>query len=197
MINIDKNMFLNRDVLQVGFQWCLIYDGRTKMDCEKAGVEPLYAVHIVAEKKDCTLVQSLMAILLESPGFLRQTSMEYRLAPIFSSDNGPAERAKFLETLEKHKYVQEHLLSSVLLELESLDLRARMSVKQRAISMDNSATAVEEKKNPTVRQLLMKIPKKDMPGVLLFVDIGSNWQKSEFLLLPIQSDGKMRLALSQ
>jgi hypothetical protein len=180
-INIDKNMFLDHDVLQVSFQWHLIYDGHTKMDREKAGVEPLYAVHIVAEKKDRTLVQSMMTALLESPGFLRQTSMEYQLAPIFSSDNGPAERAKFLETLEKHKYVQERLLSSVLPELESLDLHAKMSVKQRAISMDDSATAVEEKKNPTARQLLMKIPKKDMPGVSLFVDIGSNWQKSEFL----------------
>jgi hypothetical protein len=47
--------------------------------------------------------------------------------------------------------------------------------------MDDSATVVEEKKNPTARQLLMKILKKDMPGVLLFVDVGSNWQKSEFL----------------
>jgi hypothetical protein len=83
MINIDKNMFLDRDVLQVGFQWCLIYDGRTKMNLEKARVEPLYAVHIVAKKKDHTLVQSLMTALLESPGFLHQTLMEYRLAPIF------------------------------------------------------------------------------------------------------------------
>jgi hypothetical protein len=49
-------MFLDHDVLQVGFQWCLIYNGHTKMDHEKAGVEPLYVVHIVAEKKDCTLV---------------------------------------------------------------------------------------------------------------------------------------------
>jgi hypothetical protein len=55
-INIDKNMFLDHNVLQVGFQWCLIYDGCTKMDREKAGVELLYAVHIVAEKKDRTLV---------------------------------------------------------------------------------------------------------------------------------------------
>jgi hypothetical protein len=30
-------------------------------------------------------------------------------------------------------------------------------------------------------QLLMKIPKKDMPGILHFVDVGSNWQKLEFL----------------
>jgi hypothetical protein len=86
-----------------------------------------------------------------------------------------------LETLEKHKYVQECLLSLVLPEMESLDLHAKMSVKQKAISMDNSATAVEEKKNPMACQLLMKIPKIDMPGVSLFVDVGSNWQKSKFL----------------
>jgi hypothetical protein len=52
-----------------------------------------------------------------------------------------------------------------------------MSVKQKAISMDNSAMVVEEKKNPMAHQLLMKILKNDMPGVSLFVDIGSNWQK--------------------
>jgi hypothetical protein len=170
-INIDKNMFLDHDVLQVDFQWQFIYNGHTKMDHEKAGVELLYAVHIVAEKKDCTLVQSLMMALLESPGCLHQTLMEYCLAPIFSSNNGPAEHANFLETLEKHKYVQECQLSLVLLDLESC---ANMSVKQKAISMDDSAMAVEEKKNPMAHQLLMKIPKKDMPGILHFVDVGSN-----------------------
>jgi hypothetical protein len=40
----------------VGFQSHLIYDGCTKMDREKAGVELLYVVHIVAKKKDHTLV---------------------------------------------------------------------------------------------------------------------------------------------
>jgi hypothetical protein len=195
-ISIDKNMFLDRDVLQVGFQWHLIYDGRTKMDHEKAGVKPLYTVHIVVEKKDCTLVQSLMTALLESPAFLCQTLMEYRVAPIFSSNNGPAEHAKFLEMLVKHKYVQECLLSSVLPELESLDLCAKMSVKQKAISMDDSAMAVEEKKNPMAHQLLMKILKKDMPSVSLFVDVGSNWQKSEFLATYLKQ-WKVRLALSQ
>jgi hypothetical protein len=36
-------------------------------------------------------------------------------------------------------------------------------------------------RNPMACQLLMKITKKDMPGILLFVDVGSNWQKLEFL----------------
>jgi hypothetical protein len=35
--------------------------------------------------------------------------------------------------------------------------------------------AIAEKKNPTAQQLLMKIWKKGMPGVSLFVDVGSNW----------------------
>jgi hypothetical protein len=122
-----------------------------------------------------------MTALLESPGFLHQTLMEYCLAPIFSSDNGPAECAKFLEMLEKHKDVQECLLSLVLPELESLDLRVKMLVKQKTISMDDAAMAVEEKNNPMACQLLMKIPKKDMPSISLFVNVGSNWQKSEFL----------------
>jgi hypothetical protein len=54
--HINKNMFLDCNVLQVSFQWHLIYDGHTKMDHEKAGVELLYTVYIVVEKKDCTLV---------------------------------------------------------------------------------------------------------------------------------------------
>jgi hypothetical protein len=101
-----------------------------------------------------------------------------------------------LETLEKHKYVQECLLSLVLPEMESLDLHAKMSVKQKAISMDNSATAVEEKKNPMACQLLMKIPKIDMPGVSLLLTLDQIGKSQNFSLL-IQSDGKMRLALSQ
>ena len=72
-------------------------------------------------------------------------------------------------------------MSLVLPELESLDLHVKMLVKQKTISMDDSAMAVEEKNNPMACQLLMKIPKKDMPGISLFVDVGSNWQKSEFL----------------
>jgi hypothetical protein len=43
--------------------------------------------------------------------------------------------------------------------------------------------AITEKKNPTARQLLMKIWKKGVPSVSLFIDMGSNWQKSEFLAM--------------
>jgi hypothetical protein len=179
-LNIDKNMFLDQDVLKVGFQWCLIYDGHTKSDREKLGLScfMLFFTYCCGEEgphfspifDDCPFGKS---------SFLHQTS----LALIFSSDNGPAEQAKFLETLEKHKYIQECLLLVVLPDLESLNLHARMSVKQKAISMDDSATVVEGKKNSMAQQHLMKIPKKDMPGISLFVDIGSNWQKSEFLAM--------------
>jgi hypothetical protein len=188
---LDKSMSLDRDVLQVGFQWRTIYDGRTKSDQDKAKINTLYAVHIIAEKKDRQLTHSLMSSLLASPSFGRQTSMEYRLAPTFSNDNGPAERAKFLETLETHKYVQNKLASSVIPDLESLDLHAKQSTKQLAILADDSAMAITEKKNPTAQQLLMKLWwKKGMPGVLLFVDVGSNWQKSEFLATYPNTDDK-------
>ncbi len=75
--------------------------------------------------------------------------IEYHLAPTFSNDSGPAECAKFLETLETHKYVQDKLASSVILDLKSLDLRAKQSTKQLAILADDSATAIAEKKNLT------------------------------------------------
>jgi hypothetical protein len=170
---LDKSMFLDRDVLQVGFEWRTIYDGCTKSDWDKAKIDTLYVVHIIAEKKDHQLTCSLMSSLLASPSFGRQTSMEYRLAPTFSNDNGLAEHAKFLETLETHKYVQDKLASSVIPDLESLDLQAKQLTKQSAILTDDSAMAIAEKKNPTARQLLMKIWKKGMPGVSLFVDVGS------------------------
>jgi hypothetical protein len=57
---LDKSMFLDRDVLQVGFQWRTIYDGRTKSDWDKAKIDTLYAVHIIAEKKDSQLTRSLV-----------------------------------------------------------------------------------------------------------------------------------------
>jgi hypothetical protein len=131
-----------------------------------------------------------MSSLLASPYFGKQTSTEYSLAPTFSNDNSPAERAKFLETLETHKYVQDKLASLVIPNLESLDLCAKQSTKQSAILTDDSATAIAEKKKPTARQLLMKIWKKGMPGMSLFVDVGSNWQKSEFLATYPDTDDK-------
>jgi hypothetical protein len=91
---LDKSMFLNRDVLQVGFQWCTIYDGHTNSDQDKAKIDTLYAIHIMAEKKDCQLTRLLMTSLLASPSFGRQTSKEYCLAPTFSNNNGPTECAK-------------------------------------------------------------------------------------------------------
>jgi hypothetical protein len=78
--------------------------------------------------------------------------------------------------------VQDKLKSLVIPDLKSLDLRAKISMKPSAISVDDLATAVAKKKNPTACQLLMKLSKKGMPGVSLFIDVGSNWQKSEFLV---------------
>jgi hypothetical protein len=124
-------MFLDRDVLQVGFQWHTIYNGCTKSEWDKAKINTLYAIHIITEKKDLQLTHSLMTSLLASPSFGRQTSMEYHLAPTFSNENGPAECAKFLVTLETHKYMQDKLALSVIPDLKSLDLRAKQSTNNR------------------------------------------------------------------
>jgi hypothetical protein len=126
LLELDKSMYLDRDVLQVGFQWHTIYNGCTKSERDKAKIDTLYAIHIITEKKDRQLTHSLMTSLLASPYFGRQTLMEYCLAPTFSY-NGLTECAKFLETLETHKYVQDKLASSVIPDLESLDLHAKQS----------------------------------------------------------------------
>jgi hypothetical protein len=52
--------------------------------------------------------------------------------------------------------------------------------------------AVTEKKNPTAQQLLMKIWKKGIRSMSLFIDVGSNWQKSEFLATYPDTDDKDR-----
>jgi hypothetical protein len=109
--------------------------------------------------------------------------MEYHLAPTFSNDNGPAKHAKCLETLETHKYVQDKLASSVILDLESLDLHATSSQQNNWLSLHMILLLQLWKSRipATAQQLLMKIWKKGMPSMSLFIDVGSNWQKSEFL----------------
>jgi hypothetical protein len=87
-LSIQKDMFLDRDILKIGFQYCTMYDGYAKSDHEKAGVELFYIIHVIAEKKDCTLIRALITALLESPCSLHQTLIEYCLAPIFIRDNG-------------------------------------------------------------------------------------------------------------
>jgi hypothetical protein len=176
--DLDKTMFLEREreVLEIGFQWRKIYNGSSRSEKEKAKEKPLYMVHVISTKQDCQLACSLLQSLFVCPSFLQQTLMEYCLAPTFSSDNSPApEQAKFLESLKTHKYVQDKLKSWVIPDLKSLDLRAKLSTKPSTISVDDLATAVAKKKNPTACQLLMKLSKKGMPGILLFINVGSNW----------------------
>jgi hypothetical protein len=59
------------------------------------------------------------------------------------------ELAKFLKSLKTHKYVRDKLKSLVIPDLKSLDLWAKISMKPSAISVDDLATAVAKKKNPT------------------------------------------------
>jgi hypothetical protein len=79
--DLDKTMFLERDVLEIGFQWCMIYDGCSRSEKDKAKDKPLYTVHMIAKKQDCQLACSLLQSLFISPSFLHPTSMEYCLAP--------------------------------------------------------------------------------------------------------------------
>jgi hypothetical protein len=45
----------------------------------------------------------------------------------------------------------------------------------------DSATAAAEKQNPMASHLLMRIEKKNMPKVKLFMDVGSNWNNTEYI----------------
>jgi hypothetical protein len=121
--DLDKTMFLERDMLEIGFHWHMIYNGCRRSDKEKTKDKPLYTVHLITKKQNCQLAHSLLQSLFVCPSFLQQTLTEYCLAPTFSSDNGLAECEKFLKSLKTHKYVQDKLKSLVVPDLESLDLQ--------------------------------------------------------------------------
>jgi hypothetical protein len=46
---------------------------------------------------------------------------------------------------------------------------------------DDLATAIVEKRNPMARQLLMRLEKKDMPGVKVFTDVSLNFNKMDYI----------------
>lgn len=144
-------MFLDRDVLQVGFQWHTIYDGCIKLEQDKAKIDTLYTVHINTEKKDHQLTHSLRLWCLSWQALLLVDRLWWNtiLLPPFPVTMVLPNHSKFLETLETHKHVQNKLASLVILDLESLDLHAKQSTKQLAILVHDVATAIAEKQNPS------------------------------------------------
>jgi hypothetical protein len=51
-----------------------------------------------------------------------ERKLEFRLAPCFQNDNGPAERLKLLESLANHRHVQKKIISAIIPDLVSLDI---------------------------------------------------------------------------
>jgi hypothetical protein len=165
----------------LGFQWRPVYNGKNKEQRIKAGLEQTYAIHVISEKKDKSLARALLNSLLDSNGFAHAVSLEFRLAPCFQNDNGPAERLKLLESLANHRHVQKKIISAIIPDLVSLDIRAPPSEAQVATAADDSATAVAEQRNPSARQLLMRLEKKGMPGVKVFTDVSLNFNKTDYI----------------
>ncbi len=178
---LDKTVFEGRDKICLGFQWRPVYDGKNKEQRAEAGLEQVFAIHVICEKKDKSLARALSHSLFESGGFARLVSLEFRMAPCFQNDNGPAERLKLLESLANHKHVQKKIISTVIPDLMSLDVRAPATAEQVATEADDTATAVAEKSNPTARMLLMRLEKRGMPGVNLFTDVSLNFSKSDYI----------------
>ena len=178
---LDKSVFEDRDQICLGFQWRPVYDGKNKEQRIEAGLEQTYAIHVISEKKDKSLARALLNSLLDSNGFARAVSLEFRLAPCFQNDNGPAERLKLLESLANHRHVQKKIISAIIPDLVSLDIRAPPSEAQVATAADDSATAVAEQRNPSARQLLMRLEKKGMPGVKIFTDVSLNFNKTDYI----------------
>ena len=186
---LDKEVFKDRDPIQLGFQWKAVLDGYNKDSRVKAGRKQSYAVHVLAEKKDKSLANVLINALIISPSLFRSSALEFRMAPLYQRENGPAEKLKFLESLNEHVYLQEHLISAVIPDLLSLDIRAPPPEEQMLTEddPDDSATAIAEKRNPTARTCIMSICKKGMPGVPLFADVGSSFYGEDHVVTFAQS----------
>jgi hypothetical protein len=165
----------------LGFQWRPVYDGKNKEQWVETGLDQTYAIHVICKKKDKSLARALMNSLLDSRGFARMVSLEFRLAPCFQNDNGPAEHLKLLESLANHTHVQKKIISATIPDLVSLDIQAPPLVEQVVTAVDDSATVIAEKRNPTAWQLLMQLEKKDMPGVKVFTDVSLNVNKMDYI----------------
>jgi hypothetical protein len=176
--DLDKKMFVERELIALGFSYRSIYDGSSNKKKDKKDLK--YALHVICEKKNKTIARLFMNSILESPVLRRNLSLEFRMVPTFQNDNGPSENAKLRESIDLHKKVQDKLLMATIADLESLDVRATLSEEQQEINSD-SATVVAEKRNPTARSLLMRIEKKDNPGVKLFTDVSANWNNAEYI----------------
>jgi hypothetical protein len=166
----------------LGFQWCPVYDGKNKEQRIEAGLEQTYAIHVISKKKDKSLAQALLRSLLDSNGFAHAVSLEFRLAPCFQNDNGPAKCLKLLESLANHRHVQKKIILAIIPDLVSLDIQAPPSEAQVVTATDDSATAVAEQRNPLARQLLMRLEKKDMPGMKVFMDVSLNFNKTDYIV---------------
>ena len=146
-----KEAFKGRDHIELAFKWKPIWDGYNKESRVNNKKEQLRALHVLCEKKDRALANCFVSALIESPVLSRFCSLEFRLSPLYSSENGPAEKAKFITSLTEHKYIQDHLITVNLPELLSLDIRADLPDAGLKVNPDDSATVAAEKRNPTAR----------------------------------------------
>jgi hypothetical protein len=112
----------------------------------KVGLKQTYAIHVISEKKDKSLARALLNSLLDSNGFVRAVLLEFRLAPCFQNDNGPAECLKLLESLANHRHIQKKIILAIIPDLVSLDIQAPPSEAQVVTAVDDLATAVAEKR---------------------------------------------------
>jgi hypothetical protein len=110
---------------------------------------------MICEKKDELLARALTKSLFASPGFTRAVSLEFCLALCFQNDNGLAEKFKLLESLRKHKLVQDKITSTMIPDLLNLDVCTPLTPEQISTVTDNLAMPAAEKKNPTAHQLLL------------------------------------------
>ena len=91
--DLDKALFIDRDLIVVAFTWHTIYNGYTKEQCAKNAKTQAqaYAAQLVIQKEDKTLARAFMVSLLLSPVLRQILSLEFHLVPTFQNDNGPTE----------------------------------------------------------------------------------------------------------
>jgi hypothetical protein len=145
---LNKEVFINRDVMVIAFIWHTVYDGYTKEQCAKHVnlVPQVYAAHLVVQKEDKSLARAFVVSVLTSPLLKWIMSLEFHMVPTYQNDNGPATCTKLQESIAKHKEIQDKIEMAPIPDLQCLDFRA-LQQKSMEDEMEDSATAVAEKKN--------------------------------------------------
>jgi hypothetical protein len=182
---------VNRPLVVVAFLWKPVYDGMNKKQWEEhwakkveadIEIEQKWGIELICEKNDKMLARAAVHSIINSPVFKRNNHFNLRLVPTFQRDQGQEETVKFLSSLHRHQQFQLKMLSTIILDHQSLDVCVSLpDAELQDTTMDDSTTAAQDRQAPTARHLLMQIKKDGMPKFGLLPDVGVSCFSSEIV----------------